>query len=533
MTENQRNEILEQLRNRGFANCRYRPSDGHFFMCTAGRKGKRYREYFLKEKDGRIGFWGSDYEIMRTWADSVIAPAFTVNGWVYGRKKNDRPNHEDAIWFNLVNKSMNEKAVSWFAQRQTVIDVAVRLYKKLKEHGIFAEGFNAENFRKGEAQRVDGIKEMAKQVGIENIPQLPSNVNNLDVTNKHRATSAKFDELIPPVAQTMWPESYGGVTMTQYWRDYYDFWDSFVRQWFENNACPTNDVTRWYRSCVANLNLDELPEPYLGTPHGKVKAVFINLNPGGSLGDLEGTKFYSNRMDEQRGWLIREFMKMQCSYRKFIDNWSALIPKLKRYNPEVCGVDWWQGVDRKLVGGSSKRGRQIRMNWVCQIYGKTKSADETNSSEGEISSLDVFALELCPFHSVKFKGLAEKPGKKEILDFIRDWVIYPASHAVAEKGLDFAIAAGGMKNGNGTLTDIFDAICGMPEKVWSYEQSPYGWPLNGKGSPMQRKYVLYKVSNDKPARILVTMMEGGNKAPSKNFNEIEVQIRTYCKDNPL
>ena len=520
MTEIQRNEILDLLRNRGFANCRYRPSDGHFFMCTAGRKGKRYREYFLKEKDGRIGFWGSDYEIMRTWADSVIAPAFTANGWVYGRKKNDRPNHEDAIWFNLVNKSVNDKAVSWFAQRQAVIDVAVRLYKKLKEDGIFAEDFNAENFRKGEAQKVDGIKEMTKQIGMENVPQLPSKEKNLDITNTYRVASTKFDESIQ-----------------QYWKNYYVFWDDFVRQWFENNACPTKgfvgNVTRWYTSCLAKLNLDELPEPYLGTPHGKVKAVFINLNPGGSFGDLEETKFYSKRMDEQRGWLIREYMKMQCSYRKFIDNWSALIPKLKRHKPEVCGVDWWQGVDRKLVGGSSKRGRQIRMNWVCQIYGRTKSADETNSSEGEISSLDVFALELCPFHSVEFSGLAEKSGKNEILDFIRDWIIYPASYAVAENGLDFAIAAGGMKDGKGTLTDILDAICGMPEKVWSFEKSPYGWPSNGKSNPTQRKYVLYKVSNGKPARILVTMMEGGNRAPGKNFNEIEAQIRTYCRDNPL
>ena len=160
MTDVQRNEILELLRNCGFTNCRYRPRDGHFFLCAAGKKGKRYRELFLKEKNGRIGFWGSDYEIMRKWADSVIAPIFGIDGWTYGRRGGDRPKGEEAVWFNLVNNRMNNQEGTWFAQRQAVIDVAVKVYKTLMGHGIFVEDFNAENYAHLQSKRVDGINEI-------------------------------------------------------------------------------------------------------------------------------------------------------------------------------------------------------------------------------------------------------------------------------------------------------------------------------------------------------------------------------------
>ena len=67
-----------------------------------------------------------------------------------------------------------------------------------------------------------------------------------------------------------------------YWNDYHKFWDGFVRNWFKSGAKPQDEVTRRY-CAIAAVNLDELPDPYLGTPEAGVDAVFLNLNPGRSV----------------------------------------------------------------------------------------------------------------------------------------------------------------------------------------------------------------------------------------------------------
>lgn len=72
----------------------------------------------------------------------------------------------------------------------------------------------------------------------------------------------------------------------EYWKQYYKAWDDFVRNWFDSEAHPTDTITREYQRSVRGLDLNELPEPYLGNPHEGTRAVFVNLNPGGSFGEL-------------------------------------------------------------------------------------------------------------------------------------------------------------------------------------------------------------------------------------------------------
>ena len=160
-----------------------------------------------------------------------------------------------------------------------------------------------------------------------------------------------------------------------YWREYYDFWDKFVREWYEQ--CPnepSDEVSMAYKRCVQDLDFNELPEPYYGTPEKGVKAVIINLNPGMLKTDkgeksLEWQKFYQLR-DTYEGKgphvkrsLVTEFAD-SCNkqYSKFVQKWSCLDPKYRYERPDLCGVEWWQGTSQSEVGG--------RVEWLGRIYNK-------------------------------------------------------------------------------------------------------------------------------------------------------------------
>lgn len=295
-----------------------------------------------------------------------------------------------------------------------------------------------------------------------------------------------------------------------YWDEYCRFWDEFVEKWFRSNANPQDEVSRLYRG-VVDYNADELPEPYLGNPDAGLKAVFLNLNPGmsvkGKYGthkgkNLEATKFYSN-IEKPIGWLIREFRDgANCSYREFVKKWSCLKCEMRGHEPEVCGVNWWQGNDPKKIAG--------RMKWVRRVYGNE-----------ELCPSQVFALEICPFHSTKFPT-SRLDGLKM---FIRERVINPAARAVIENGLPFAIAVGK------SYGEVLSAIGARREKTWTGDVLPTEWPTNGDGEPVNRTYELYayNIEGIGRAHFLVTYAPGGNTSPSKEFEPVESVIRQFCR----
>ena len=200
--------------------------------------------------------------------------------------------------------------------------------------------------------------------------------------------------------------------VSQYWKWYYDFWDDFVRSWFEerrgNLVCTEyRNVANEYRKCVKGLNFDELPEPYYGTPAKVVKAVIINLNPGMSQTDeraesLEREKFYSLKDTyEGKGPHVKRSLVIEfadsCNkqYSNFVQKWSCLDPKYRHEKPDLCGVKWWQGTLQSKVGG--------RVEWLGRIYNKDLDVQTSPSGvKDSIHPLEVFALELCPYHSKSF-----------------------------------------------------------------------------------------------------------------------------------
>lgn len=347
--------------------------------------------------------------------------------------------------------------------------------------------------------------------------------------------------------------------LSQYWQWYYDFWDKFVKDWFEQ--CPnkpSDEVSQAYKGCVGALNFDELPEPYYGTPEKGVKAVIINLNPGMSQTDerkesLEEEKFYSSK-DTYKGKgphvkrsLVTEFAD-SCNkqYSKFVQKWSCLDPKYRHEKPDLCGVKWWQGLSQSEVGG--------RVKWIGRIYNKDLDVQTTPSGvKDSIHPLEVFALELCPYHSKSFNlddemAFSFDGEKMNVLPFVVEHVLQPALHAVVENPpLPFAVAIG--KTFAILLEKIGSegkfGIAAKLEKEWwdeSEDVENWHWPetrdnKTGEMRRVYRKYCLF-VLKDKHghlARFLVCAAPGSNGTPSEDFGRnIEKKlILSYVRDTPL
>ncbi len=139
MTQAQCGQVIATLQERGIAN----PSYGRNEF-TLYRSGGRH--LCLKERNPLLVFYGPDYQIMRGWADRVIDAFATTNfpDWECCRRENSDPDGDMAVWFQFKAKDFSG---DWFNNRDTVINVAVALYNKLQEEGIYSETFNAENYR--------------------------------------------------------------------------------------------------------------------------------------------------------------------------------------------------------------------------------------------------------------------------------------------------------------------------------------------------------------------------------------------------
>ena len=170
------------------------------------------------------------------------------------------------------------------------------------------------------------------------------------------------------------------------WGEYFDFWDKFVKGWYDcktengKDDLPSDPLTDSLGSLFKDeinidfrLSKDELPEPYCIEPGvvgigksfdpAKVGLVVIQMNPGASQSknnkkvNLEATKFYSNK-DNDKGYLIRDFGDDNTCGKKFskwVERWSCFrenYPSLGCVPPDasvgcgvppskVCGHDWW------------------------------------------------------------------------------------------------------------------------------------------------------------------------------------------------
>ena len=242
------------------------------------------------------------------------------------------------------------------------------------------------------------------------------------------------------------------------WEEYFDFWDQFVKSWYEckandPNALPTDMLTNSIRPLFdakkedSRLSKDELPEPYCIDPGtvgvgesfdpAKVGMVVIQMNPGAAQCknnkkvNLEATKFYSNK-DKDEGFLIRDFAdKKTCDkkFSKWVERWSCFretYPSLGCVPPDasvgcgvppskVCGHDWWYNGNRR--------------DWF--------------KSFADLELNNVFALETIPYHSKNFdiaKSLFNKEEKSKDYPFFKHLlsrVLLPAGICAQSSGNKF------------------------------------------------------------------------------------------------
>ena len=318
-----------------------------------------------------------------------------------------------------------------------------------------------------------------------------------------------------------------------YWTEYYSFWNDQIKAWFEGRMNNRNSVLEnLYGQHVGNLVFDELPEPYYGFPHKGIKAVALHHNPGISREfQRDECQKYFSHIDDNRGWLIRKFRdKCNCSYQKFVEKYSCFIPKYRSSLPEVdgrveneiCGVRWWQGLVEDAVGNEVK--------WLGQIYGMELNPDG-EPDEMRLHPLEVFVLELCPFHSEDFNP--KRNFFSSMKSFIMKRVFEPVIRAVIENDLPFAVARGSK------FKKLFEAIGLQCEKEWSHAGNVMGWPKHlfgrKKGENVNRTYRLYRIKDEGGtcARILLTWYSGAYNPPADKFEEVERQIRKYVEENPL
>ena len=286
---------------------------------------------------------------------------------------------------------------------------------------------------------------------------------------------------------------------------FYAPWDEFVKSWWNANAQPIDSVTNGFKK-GRHLDLGELPEPYLGSPQG-AKAVIINYNPGMSAPN-EDTKFYKSY--NRRGALITEFAdRYGSSYHRFVRDWSALNSTLDNHCPAVPGVKWWKGRFKWI--------ERFMKHFPCKVAGGSGIRRE-----------DVFALEICPYHSKGWQGRLED---QSVIDHVKKLVIIPAACAALGNDLPCVICVGD-KIGE-VLRDQFNLrLLNKWENGRDIRGNEFSdWPA-GKSRFAKRKYELLEMDGSRNCQFneaigenkvlfLVLSSTGSNKLPGAGFDKVE------------
>lgn len=290
-------------------------------------------------------------------------------------------------------------------------------------------------------------------------------------------------------------------------KDFYEYWDAFVKMWHKNNALPKDELTKSF----VYRYLDELPEPYVGY-HENAQLVVINYNPGAS-GEDEVGKLFSNQSDDT---LIAYFRKTcKRSYSKYIRDKSPLRKTVLGVR-DRSGITWWNQ----------------RMPWMERFH--------YSFSKRLFDKERIFALEMSPFHSLQWDGdvLNESKFDDFIVRHVREKVVVPAVATVLENRLPCVVCVG---LGIGRyfekkfkLSLIVRVSNGEVNTTGGTKRRVSNWPkYNNK--LIKRTYELYKLDIGTPEwcpffsskyerktiPFLILGSQGSNRLPGDNFKEVE------------
>ena len=340
------------------------------------------------------------------------------------------------------------------------------------------------------------------------------------------------------------------------WGEYFGFWDQFVKGWYDckagdPNALPKDQLTGSLiplfddKNEDFRLSKDELPEPYCIDPGtvgvgksfdpAKVGLVVIQMNPGAAQGDLEATKFYSNK-DKDDGFLIRDFAdEKTCGmkFSKWVERWSCFrgsYPALGCVPPDetvgcgvppskVCGHDWWW--------------EENPVRWFRSFAGC------------ELSS--IFALETIPYHSVMF-NIASAVRKPDFREYLLQRVLLPAGICAQSSRSKLVVCCGDR------LRKFLDALTKSlsvnVSVITNWEKKRFEtqlrvdderfserlntiWPKNDNNKYSERWYKLYRCeipyvegSERKLCRFLIlSIYANGMCYPAEDFDKVEMLLK--------
>ena len=255
--------------------------------------------------------------------------------------------------------------------------------------------------------------------------------------------------------------------------EYLENWNIFFEDWiispektFEKDIWSTEHCGKG----KTELDPFSLPQPYLGDPEN-CSVITLNLNPGPT----------STLRLHKEGILVNEFLK-----RKNYFEYAEFYPQM---NLKDYPSNFWNN----------------QFKWIENI---TKSK--------KIEKLP-FAIEICPWHSIKWKSIKKitpklkEHIKKNIFDIINEAVKYFTIKTVISVGK--------------TYYNLFQSNEFGFEKIIEISPNNFTnlngieWPKNKKGELSKRYFSIWK---HKETNIIYynTYSLGSNKPPSKNWNEI-------------
>lgn len=307
------------------------------------------------------------------------------------------------------------------------------------------------------------------------------------------------------------PPSVGGLTPMPLAtpQDFIDYWNKNVRDWLALGGSITPDESYWapYASKIGILP-DLIPEPYYGDPCN-CSIVILNYNPGNPRHPITQHINSAYNPNTQCGWFAQQYSKAALTF-----------PILGLYNPQnPCHV---------TSGPLSYDGRPWWLNreqWLKTLIGYT----------GVIANSMPFALELCGWHSARWRGVSYN---KALLSALKDHLEAVLTQSICNSATKLGVCVGAAF-GDYVLPALgFDQIP-MPNSLNKYinttktknKGKTYYYSLTKKSS---RGYRLFK-HRDTGALMINTWAPGGNGKPSDDFKNFDQQLiqeiyaqRLYC-----
>ena len=149
MTSQQLDEVLQMFNNAGILLEKsrdyvpYPTRSADLVLCRRNSEPNNF--LYLKEETPYIGFYGNDYEVMRSWATAVLQDQIkktkAFKDWAFKVPARSAKGSY-AVWFTL---KLNREP--WYDRREEVVSVAAELYKILKDNGALDDNFDVNRYK--------------------------------------------------------------------------------------------------------------------------------------------------------------------------------------------------------------------------------------------------------------------------------------------------------------------------------------------------------------------------------------------------